>query len=207
MTFAMNGEWIGKMRSTPSLFTIRRTVNVSFIPRPFFMITVPVKTWMRSLSPSTIRVCTSTVSPTSNCGTSLRIPKFVSTCWRSWLIMAAHSRVLTHAPAAFARSRGASRLLLLRLLVKVRLPQVRPALLRSQFPLLEAPPGDRAVVAAEQHVRHAHPAKLARARVLRILEQAIRKTLVGRSVLCSQCSGQQADDRIDHDHRRQLATR
>src|SRR2546421_5881385 len=43
---------------------MRRTVKVSFKPRPLRPITMPVKIWTRSLSPSTTRVCTRTLSPT-----------------------------------------------------------------------------------------------------------------------------------------------
>ena len=40
-----------------------RTVNVSPVPDPRRLITVPWKTWIRSLSPSLIFTCTRTVSP------------------------------------------------------------------------------------------------------------------------------------------------
>ena len=63
-TPATFGLCVGKMRSTPSPITIRRTVNVSARPVPRRRITRPVKSWMRSLSPSGILVATSTVSPT-----------------------------------------------------------------------------------------------------------------------------------------------
>ena len=52
---AMRGLCIGKIRSTPSLATIRRTVMVRLTPRPFTPMRTPWKTWTRSLSPSTIR--------------------------------------------------------------------------------------------------------------------------------------------------------
>src|SRR5437870_5989099 len=45
---------------------MRRTVNISFNPRPLRPITIPLKIWIRSLSPSTTRVCTWTLSPTAN---------------------------------------------------------------------------------------------------------------------------------------------
>ena len=66
----MRGECSGNLRSTPSPATIRRTVNISRAPLPLRAITVPLKIWVRSLSPSRILVCTSTVSPISNWGTS-----------------------------------------------------------------------------------------------------------------------------------------
>ena len=69
-TLAIAGEWTGKIRSTPWLFTIRRTVNISLMPPPVLMMTVPVKTCTRCFSPSVMTVWTSTVSPTTNFGGS-----------------------------------------------------------------------------------------------------------------------------------------
>ena len=68
---AMRGECSGNFRSTPSPCTIRRTTNISRVPEPLRAITTPLKIWMRSFSPSRIRVCTSTVSPIWNSGTSV----------------------------------------------------------------------------------------------------------------------------------------
>ena len=51
---------------------MRRTVKRSLVPRPRRPITIPEKTWIRSLSPSTTRVWTRTVSPTENSSGSLR---------------------------------------------------------------------------------------------------------------------------------------
>ena len=62
------GECSGKILSTPSLLTILRTVKFSLIPRPFLLITVPVKICIRSLSPSFILHRMSTMSPISKCG-------------------------------------------------------------------------------------------------------------------------------------------
>src|SRR5438552_7327297 len=66
------GEWTGKVRSTPTPYDVLRTVNISRLPPPLRRITVPSKTWMRSLSPSTTRTCTRTVSPGLKGGNSLR---------------------------------------------------------------------------------------------------------------------------------------
>ena len=68
---AIFGEFSGNFRSTPSPCTMRRTVNISRLPEPLRAITTPLKIWMRSFSPSRIRVCTSTVSPMANSGTSV----------------------------------------------------------------------------------------------------------------------------------------
>src|SRR6058998_803643 len=69
---SMRGECTGKMRSTPTPYDVLRTVNVSRLAPPLRPMTVPSKTWMRSLSPSTTRTCTRTVSPGLKGGTSLR---------------------------------------------------------------------------------------------------------------------------------------
>src|SRR5688500_4339489 len=192
----MNGLCSGKMRSTPSLLTMRRTVNVSLIPRPFFMITAPLKTLMRAFSPSVLRVATSTVSPTWNCGTSV-FRYGCSTVCISRLIMASSpiSSVVT--------SSAASRLALRSPLV--RLPHVGPTRPRANFPLLQPPLRDGGVVAAEEHVRHAHAPEFAGPRVLRVLDQPVRERLVGRPVFGPEGPGQQTHDGVDHDHRRQLA--
>jgi hypothetical protein len=67
---AIFGECSGNFRSTPSPATIRRTVNISRLPEPLRAMTTPLKIWIRSFSPSRIRVCTSTVSPIANVATS-----------------------------------------------------------------------------------------------------------------------------------------
>src|SRR5262245_2784308 len=66
------GEWTGKVLSTPTPYDVLRTVNVSRVPGPLRRSTVPSKTWMRSLSPSTTRTWTFTVSPGRKAGTPLR---------------------------------------------------------------------------------------------------------------------------------------
>src|SRR3954463_2896956 len=50
---------------------MRRTVKVSFKPRPLRPMTIPAKIWIRSLSPSTTRVCTRTPSPILNLAESV----------------------------------------------------------------------------------------------------------------------------------------
>src|SRR5262249_54912280 len=49
-------------------------------------ITTPLKIWMRSFSPSRIRVCTSTVSPMANSGTSVFRTLFSTSSRICWLI-------------------------------------------------------------------------------------------------------------------------
>src|SRR5882724_11353774 len=69
---AMRSECTGQVRSTPTPYDVLRTVKVSRLAPPLRRMTVPSKTWMRSLTPSTTRTCTRTVSPGLNRGTSLR---------------------------------------------------------------------------------------------------------------------------------------
>ena len=58
----------------------------SQLPEPLRAITVPVKTWIRSLSPSRILVCTSTVSPISKNGISSFMLAFSTRPIKCWLI-------------------------------------------------------------------------------------------------------------------------
>src|SRR5262245_52082954 len=69
---SMRGECTGKMRSTPMPYDVFRTVNISRLEPPERPSTVPSNTWMRSLSPSTTRTWTRTVSPGLKAGTPLR---------------------------------------------------------------------------------------------------------------------------------------
>ena len=58
--------------------------NISRLPEPLREMTTPVKIWTRSLSPSKIFVCTSTVSPMANFGTSdlrLDFSTISRICW------------------------------------------------------------------------------------------------------------------------------
>ena len=66
----MIGECKGNLRSTPIPLDILRTVNVSLIPPPARSMTTPSNTWIRDLSPSTIRTCTRTVLPLRKAGIS-----------------------------------------------------------------------------------------------------------------------------------------
>jgi len=87
-TLSMDGVCMGKMRSTPTPSDTLRTVKVlSVVPR-FTRRTTPWKTWMRSLSPSMMRVWTLTVSPARNSGMSIRM------CSRSICFMMSICRLL-----------------------------------------------------------------------------------------------------------------
>jgi len=88
-----------------------------------------------------------------------------------------------------------------------RVEQVGPPLLSSLLALLAPPLGDRLMVAAEQHVGHGVPAVLARPGVLGKLEPAVLlgERVVLAALLVSQHVGDQANDAVDHRHRRHLA--
>src|SRR6478735_50967 len=67
------GEWIGKVRSTPTPKETLRTVKVRPTPEPCSLITTPWKTWTRERLPSTTFTCTLMVSPARKSGTSSRL--------------------------------------------------------------------------------------------------------------------------------------
>src|SRR5689334_18915534 len=128
--------------------------------------TTPSKTWMRSLSPSLIFVCTLTVSPTRNPGMRPRVSGFTFRCSTSSI---AFERIFV--PSSFdypsPETQSSSSLLLIE--------QVGTPLARARHGLLPPPTRDPGVVAGEQNLRHPQPAEFRRARVLRPLEQALAR--------------------------------
>ena len=84
-----------------------------------------------------------------------------------------------------------------------RVEQVRPHSTRPLERLLPPPALDLAMVTAQQHVGDRHAPVFRGARVLGILEQPGREGLVGRRCLVDD-PGQQAQDGVDDDQRRQL---
>src|SRR5262245_17800426 len=177
----MRGECSGKMRSTPSPCTMRRTVKVARMPSPRWAITRPEKICTRSFSPSRMRWCTSTWSPISNADRS------VFSCVSSTRAMNLFFMVpflLGRGPlGSEARRRAAAGL-----------------------GLFAAPAGDGLVVAAEQHLRHLHAAEDARPRVLRVLQPPrLGVRLLRQAGGVAQHARHVADDGVDHLHRRHLA--
>src|SRR5437016_1537487 len=159
---------------------MRRTVKVSFKPRPRLPITTPVKIWMRSLSPSTTLVCTRTVSPTPkstgflrNCSDSIlsSIAWFIiKVCWGAGVVERCR------------RARPFSTNPLLHDSITPLFHQhVRPLLFGPVPGLFRAPSGDFRVVAGEQHFRHLHPAELRRPPVLRIFQRSVAERFVART--------------------------
>src|SRR6185369_9985422 len=163
---------------------MRRTVKVSFRPRPRLPMTTPEKIWMRSLSPSTTLVCTRTLSPTSNSALSLRNCSDSIFSSNAWFIKS----VLKNSKL---------------------LEQIRSPLFRPRLRLLHAPLRDLRVVAGQQHVGDFHPAKLGRPRVLRIFQSRSvgAEGFFLRALVVAQHAGQKPHDRVDQYHRRQCAVR
>src|SRR5690349_12330096 len=135
---------------------MRRTVKISFVPLPRQPITMPSKIWIRSRVPSTTFACTLTVSPGINVGTFLRSAS-------------ASSRLITLDTAYKDNTR-------LR-----RGPtdeQIGTATACPFGSLRPTPALDLGVMAGEQHLRNLVPLEDRRPRVMRILEQLLRKRLI-----------------------------
>src|ERR1700761_2643163 len=141
---------------------MRRTVNVSFNPCPRRPMTTPEKTWMRSLSPSTTLVWTFTESPTPNATGFLRYCSDSILSSNAWFINSSFGAVMA---------------------AQFFLHQIRPAFRRAQLRLFGAPFGDLGVIAREQHIRHFHPAKLRRPRVMRIFQQVVAERFIQRTLV------------------------
>src|SRR5579883_1602751 len=178
---AIRGECNGNFRSTPSPCTMRRTMNISRDPLPDRPMTTPLKTWIRSLSPSRIRTWTSTVSPMSNLG----VDDFMvdcSTTLISWFCIVPSFPNGSSQPGMPGSPLSAA---------------VGPA-----------PSCDRGVVAAEQDLRDRPAAVDARPGVLRILESSVRpKGLVDGALGIPKHSGDQPHDRVEDNHRGHLTSR
>src|SRR5258706_3532708 len=173
----MRGECSGKVRSTPTPYEMRRTVNDARPPSPRRRITMPSKSCVRSFSPSMTLTYTRTVSPGMNPA-------------RSFLICAASTnpiRSMTAVPFSCC-------LLFLELLRRLaaleplhqlpllgrqarRRQQVRALAPREPDGLHPTPARDARVIAREQHCRHADVPILLASRVLRRLQQPVRERL------------------------------
>src|SRR5215831_15141307 len=84
---------------------------------------------MRSFSPSMIRVCTSTVSPTRNCGTSF-LRYCDSTYWMRLLVMAVSGQAFANAPRRNEETKNARRKKQIQLFLRVSFV---PSRLRGAF--------------------------------------------------------------------------
>src|SRR5262249_27791092 len=166
------------MRSTPSPWTMRRTVNIAPMPPPRRAITVPLKTCTRSFWPSRMRTWTSTWSPTWNSGTSFL---------RAASSTRALSRFFMAVTFLFHRLRW--------------LVQALPS--AAGLGLFASPAGDGRVIAAKQDLRDFHAAENARPSVLRILQAAwLAVGLLAGAGRVAQDAGHQPNHGINHHHGR-----
>src|SRR5213594_38554 len=93
------GECTGKVRSTPTPYDVLRTVKVSRLAPPLRPMTVPSKTWMRSLSPSTTRTCTHTVKDDGGSAADREVVPARHAADRLEHVVGASDHVLGEAPA------------------------------------------------------------------------------------------------------------
>src|ERR1700675_1626221 len=200
----MRGECSGKVRSTPTPYEIRRTVNEARAPSPCLRMTTPSKACIRSFSPSIIFTCTRTVSPGSNPPRS-----FLSCPASTKRIASMTSSPFLSPPLRLRRSRPAveSFYHLLFLIRQLRLfERVRPRAARPPQGLRAAPPRDPRVIAGQQHRGHVGAAELLGPRVLRRFQQAVREGLSLGGALAPQHAGDDPNDGVGHDERGQLAS-
>src|SRR5712692_171152 len=173
---SMMGEWSGKIRSTPTPPEIFRTVKVSRMPPPRRAMTIPEKSWMRSVSPSRILTCTRTVSPGENAGTSLFSDGFSRSSRMSLMAdlfgveragarRKVEKRGILNDPGAPGQIRPeAGSIPLFLRLGRPPAEEIGPALARALQRPGTAPAEDLAVVARDQDLRNGQAAKLARPR-------------------------------------------
>src|ERR1700730_5594545 len=197
----IDGLYVWKTRSTPSPCEILRTVNEELSPRLLRAITTPSYACTRSRSPSTTLTCTTTVSPGLKSGI-WRVMRCFSI---SWIIL------LISVTSMFGPGRACGQELIQcapRLGRELRVRQhVGPALRGAGPRLREPPAADVGVVTGQQHRRHVPAFKHIRPRVVRPVEQAVRKRILIARALIAQRAGQQPRQRVDDHERRQLPTR
>src|SRR5438270_12790779 len=171
---------------------------------------------MRSLSPSLIFVCTRTVSPTRNSGTRPRASGFTFLCstnsiafarifaplLRTACLRGSYWSLKTPEPSSFFSFEqppvlGREG----KLLEEVGAPLTRP-----QERLPPAPARDTGVIAAQERLRDAHPAKFRRPCVLRPLQQHLAaERLPSGALLVSEHPGNEPRDRLEDRQRADFA--
>src|SRR5687767_14608622 len=205
-TFSTRGEWRGNVRSTPTPYEMRRTVNEARRPSPRLRMTVPSNTWVRSFSPSMTLTCTRTRSPGSK-------------PWRSFLSCpASTSRIASMILVPFSlrgRIQCWRRLpafepldplpLLARQLRALEQVRPRPPCLPQRLP--PAPALDARMIPRQRHRRHPRAAEVFGPRVLRRLQQPARERLALGGALGPQHARQQPRHGVRHHQRGQLAAR
>src|SRR5688572_4929950 len=218
-TFAIVGEWSGKIRSTPCPNETLRTVNDERAPPRCSPITIPSKIWMRSLSPSRTLTWTRTVSPDFIAGRSascdfstssiaLIVSSPASCTAKSQVTRKWASHLFTYLPRAtcylllsvldFLQQRA------IVIIERRVVQQLRPPLERSRQRRLPAPPANVRVVPRQQHVRHLQPGEFGRPGVVRIIEHATGQRLPLHRLFIADHTGNQPADGVDDDQRRQF---
>ena len=89
---------------------------------------------------------------------------------------------------------------------EMRGPEIRPSLPRRLFPQPAPPAGDAPVVAGEQDLGDIQPLERPRSRILRMFEQPVLEALVLKRRRRPEHPRDQPHARLDHHHRRRLAT-
>src|SRR5262245_27151199 len=183
----MSGEWVWKVRSTPSPEEILRTMNEELRPRLRLAMTMPSNACRRLRSPSTTLTLTTTVSPGPKSGTS-RFRRLISSC-SSVLIRSIAS------PLVFLLEFVQQLLIFLAQLP--RLQQVRASQPGPAQRLLQPPAPDVLVVPGHQHFGHLRARVRLRPRVLRAVEQPVGERFLDRGGVVAQCAGQLPHHRVD----------
>src|SRR4029453_17960257 len=207
-TRSMRGECSGKVRSTPTPYEMRRTVNDARPPSPRRRIPIPSKGVVRSFSPSMTFTCTRTVSPAVNPARSFlsctastsRIASMTAFPFVGYVSVRGVVELLRRLPALESFHQPA-------LVVRQRRcrQQVPPLAPREPDGLHPAPPRDARVIAGQQHRWYPRALVILGPRVLRRLQQPVRKRLAARGALGPEHPRQQPRHRVGDHQRRQLA--
>src|SRR5687767_13187187 len=191
----MSGEWVWKVRSTPSPEEILRTMKEEFSPRLRLAMTMPSKACTRFLSPSTTLTLTTTVSPGEKSGT-LRARRLISSCSMVRIRSMCFSapvfllELLQQPSFVFAQAARAD---------QIGPPQPGPA-----QRLLQPPAPDVLVVPREQDLGHPRAGVRLRPRVLRAVEQPVGKRLLERRAGVAERPRQLPHHGVHQRHRREL---
>src|SRR5437868_7457675 len=192
----MSGEYVWKVRSTPSPEEILRTMKDELRPRFRFAITMPSNACTRFLSPSTTFTLTSTVSPGEKSGMVLP-SRLISSC----------SIVRIRSISAPVLPLELGQQCLFFAAHASRLQQIGPPQPRPAQRLLQPPAPDVHMMPGEQHLWHPLAAVHLRPRVLRAVEQPGGERLIHRRLLVAERPRQLAHAPVDQRHRRELAAR
>src|SRR6185437_2695776 len=194
-TESMAGLCAWNTRSTPVPCDILRTVKAECRPRLRRAITTPSNACTRSRLPSFTLTLTTTVSPAANGGSSRPICA-ASNC--SMILFMGVTLVFL-----FEFFQQALVVFLQRQIFQ----QFRTSQPGTAQRLHPAPAVDRHMVARQQHRRHFAQFMAHRPRVMRAIQQAVRKRILHRGLRITQRAFLQSAERVDHYRGGQLTTR